>query len=208
MKPSTQQSDADYDTQVPLLKLIAHQARNYVDNVRQLVRRCFGNEVDLSENPFDIVGTPKFFDVCRKDDLTEADVYGRTYPMLATDACETVYVETMIQFNKTININQKDNQGWTLLTHALHMVENNQIPEHRRIGKNSDILKSFLNFLCIHHADPDLPDNNGMTPRDHAKELGISENFLPPPKENITKVSHHDSISVLTNIPPQNNKCE
>ncbi|WP_241191462.1 ankyrin repeat domain-containing protein [Deinococcus psychrotolerans] len=96
-----------------------------------------------------------------KPDLTRTNRYGGTALIPAADRGHLPYVRELLATTK-INVNHVNNLGWTALLEAVILGDGG--PTHTEIVRE----------LLSHGADRSLGDKNGVTPLQHARQLGYN----------------------------------
>lgn len=96
-----------------------------------------------------------------RPDLTRTNRYGGTALIPAADRGHLPYVRELLATTK-INVNHVNNLGWTALLEAVILGDGG--PTHTEIVRE----------LLSHGADRTLGDKNGMTPLQHARQLGYT----------------------------------
>ena len=93
-----------------------------------------------------------------KPDLTIRNRFGGTSLIPASERGHVDYVEWVLQTG--IDVNHVNDLGWTALLEAVILGDGG--PDHQRI----------VRLLLAAGADPDIPDNDGVTALEHARARG------------------------------------
>jgi uncharacterized protein len=94
-------------------------------------------------------------------DLSLRNRYGGISVIPASERGHVDYVRRVVQ--TPINVNHVNNLGWTALLEAIIL------------GKGTDRWQQIVSILLTAGADPSLPDADGITPLQHAKDRGYNE---------------------------------
>ncbi|AZI44441.1 ankyrin repeat domain-containing protein [Deinococcus psychrotolerans] len=96
-----------------------------------------------------------------KPDLTRTNRYGGIALIPAADRGHLPYVHELLATTK-INVNHVNNLGWTALLEAVIL------------GDGGSTHTEIVRELLPHGADRSLGDKNGVTPLQHAHQLGYT----------------------------------
>jgi len=122
---------------------------------------------DMQNNPFLYAGAEGYNEILRLLIKAGADTklvnrYGGTALIPAAERGHTETVKLLLE-QTDINVNHVNRLGWTALLEAIVLSDGGK--EHQEIIK----------LLIKHDADVNLPDNEGKTPLDLAREKGFRE---------------------------------
>ncbi|QFP75770.1 ankyrin repeat domain-containing protein [Deinococcus sp. AJ005] len=95
-------------------------------------------------------------------DLTRTNRYGGTALIPAADRGHLPYVRELLQTTQ-IDVNHINNLGWTALLEAVIL------------GDGGKVHTEIVRELLIHGADRQIADREGVTPLQHARQLGYAE---------------------------------
>lgn len=122
---------------------------------------------DLLNTPFLYAGAEGYLDILKLTiqagaDPTIVNRYGGT---ALIPAAEHGYVEVIEELlnNTTIDVNHVNRLGWTALMEAIILNNGNPIQQ------------TVVQLLIDHGADVNIPDNDNVTPLQHAKKQGFKE---------------------------------
>ncbi|HEX5688691.1 MAG TPA: ankyrin repeat domain-containing protein [Roseiflexaceae bacterium] len=142
---------------------------HHADTVRALIEA--GADINLRDNRNDNVllysGAEGLLDIVRLAVAAGADtrLTNRYGGIAIIPAAERGHVEVVRELLTTsdIDVNHVNKLGWTALLEAI--VLSNGGPRHQQI----------VELLIAHGADVNLPDNEGVTPLQHARQRGFAE---------------------------------
>lgn len=122
---------------------------------------------DLLNTPFLYAGAEGYLDILKLTiqagaDPTIVNRYGGTALIPAAEHGHVEVIEELLN-DTTINVNHANLLGWTALMEAI--VLNNGNP----------IQQTVVQLLIDHGADVNIPDNDNVTPLQHAKKQGFKE---------------------------------
>lgn len=122
---------------------------------------------DLLNTPFLYAGAEGYLDILKFTiqagaDPTIVNRYGGTALIPAAEHGHVEVIEELLN-DTTINVNHVNLLGWTALMEAI--VLNNGNP----------IQQTVVQLLIDHGADVNIPDNDNVTPLQHAKKQGFKE---------------------------------
>lgn len=122
---------------------------------------------DLLNTPFLYAGAEGYLDILKLTiqagaDPTIVNRYGGTALIPAAEHGHVEVIEELLN-DTTINVNHVNFLGWTALMEAI--VLNNGNP----------IQQTVVQLLIDHGADVNIPDNDNVTPLQHAKKQGFKE---------------------------------
>jgi len=122
---------------------------------------------DLLNTPFLYAGAEGYLDILKLTiqagaDPTIVNRYGGTALIPAAEHGHVEVIEELLN-DTTINVNHVNLLGWTALMEAI--VLNNGNP----------IQQTVVQLLIDHGADVNIPDNDNVTPLQHAKKQGFKE---------------------------------
>lgn len=122
---------------------------------------------DLLNTPFLYAGAEGYLDILKLTiqagaDPTIVNRYGGTALIPAAEHGHVEVIEELLN-DTTINVNHVNFLGWTALMEAI--VLNNSNP----------IQQTVVQLLIDHGADVNIPDNDNVTPLQHAKKQGFKE---------------------------------
>jgi len=122
---------------------------------------------DLLNTPFLYAGAEGYLDILKLTiqagaDPTIVNRYGGTALIPAAEHGHVEVIEELLN-DTTINVNHVNLLGWTALMEAI--VLNNGNPTQQTV----------VQLLIDHGADVNIPDNNNVTPLQHAKKQGFKE---------------------------------
>ena len=122
---------------------------------------------DLLNTPFLYAGAEGYLDILKLTiqagaDPTIVNRYGGTALIPAAEHGHVEVIEELLN-DTTINVNHVNLLGWTALMEAI--VLNNGNP----------IQRTVVQLLIDHGADVNIPDNDNVTPLQHAKKQGFKE---------------------------------
>jgi len=122
---------------------------------------------DLLNTPFLYAGAEGYLDILKLTiqagaDPTIVNHYGGTALIPAAEHGHVEVIEELLN-DTTINVNHVNLLGWTALMEAI--VLNNGNP----------IQQTVVQLLIDHGADVNIPDNDNVTPLQHAKKQGFKE---------------------------------
>lgn len=122
---------------------------------------------DLLNTPFLYAGAEGYLDILKLTIQAGADptIVNRYEGTALIPAAEHGHVEVMEELlnNTTIDVNHVNRLGWTALMEAI--ILNNGKP----------IQQTVVQLLIDHGADVNIPDNDNVTPLQHAKKQGFKE---------------------------------
>ncbi|MFN8453737.1 MAG: ankyrin repeat domain-containing protein [Anaerolineae bacterium] len=138
----------------------------YTETVKALLQA--GADVNIRDNrldnPFLYAGAEGLLDILRLTIEAGADptLTNRFGGVALIPASERGHVETVRELltRTKINVNHVNNLGWTALLEAIILSDGG--PRHQQIIK----------LLIEHGADVNLPDKDGVTPLQHARQRG------------------------------------
>lgn len=122
---------------------------------------------DMLNTPFLYAGAEGYLEILKLTIQANADPtilnrYGGTALIPAAEHGHVEVIEELLN-NTTIDINHVNRLGWTALMEAI--VLNNGNPTQQTV----------VQLLIDHGADVNIPDNNNVTPLQHAKKQGFKE---------------------------------
>jgi len=122
---------------------------------------------DMLNTPFLYAGAEGYLDIVKLTIQASADPtilnrYGGTALIPAAEHGHVEVIEELLN-NTTIDVNHVNRLGWTALMEAI--VLNNGNPTQQTV----------VQLLIDHGADVNIPDNNNVTPLQHAKKQGFKE---------------------------------
>jgi hypothetical protein len=142
---------------------------NQVEAFRLLLE--FGADVDLQDdlrdNPFLYAGAEGLLDILKLANEAGADptIRNRYGGVAIIPAAEKGHLETaryLLEHSK-VDVNHVNNLGWTALLEAIILTDGG--PVHQEI----------IRELIAHGADVTIPDGDGITPLQHARNRGFTE---------------------------------
>ena len=125
---------------------------------------------DMSEG--DVVGdvvVRKLLEHGAYPDILDND--GQTPLMKASSRGLTSYVNTLMEYNATLN--EQDNLGFTALMHAIFKPDFGADEEHE--ANKESVTVTIMTALLKHGAGVDIQDNSGATALIHATKFGMDE---------------------------------
>ena len=149
--------------------IMAATHANQVASVEQLIDA--GADIDLQDNmkdnPFLYAGAEGLLEILRLMIKAGADtkltnLYGGS---ALIPACERGHVEVVDEILRTsdVDVNHINNLGWTALLEAIVLTDGG--PKFQRVTQ----------MLIDHGADISIPDKEGVTALEHAKNRGFKE---------------------------------
>ena len=122
---------------------------------------------DLLNTPFLYAGAEGYLDILKLTiqagaDPTIVNRYGGTALIPAAEHGHVEIIEELLN-NTTINVNHVNLLGWTALMEAIILNNGNPIQQ------------TVVQLLIDHGADVNIPDNDNVTPLQHAKKQGFKE---------------------------------
>jgi uncharacterized protein len=145
--------------------LLAATARNHVEIATFLVEA--GADVNAQDNKLDspllLAGASGYLDILKLALKANPNlkIYNRFGGTALIPACERGHVEIVKELLKTdIDINHVNRLGWTALLEAIILSDGG--PKHQEI----------VRLLVAAGADVNLPDGEGVTPLQHARQKG------------------------------------
>lgn len=122
---------------------------------------------DLLNTPFLYAGAEGYLDILKLTiqagaDPTIVNRYGGTALIPAAEHGHVEVIEELLN-NTTINVNHVNHLGWTALMEAIILNNGNSIQQ------------TVVQLLIDHGADVNIPDNDNVTPLQHAKKQGFKE---------------------------------
>lgn len=122
---------------------------------------------NMKNNPFLYAGAEGYLEIVKLTAEAGADpkLLNRFGGTALIPASEHGYVEVVkaLLENTDIDVNHVNDLGWTAMLEAVVLGNG---------GKNQ---QETIELLINHGADVNIPDSNGVTPLQHAKELGFTE---------------------------------
>ncbi|OOR11350.1 hypothetical protein BW897_17935 [Bacillus cereus] len=122
---------------------------------------------DMKNNPFLYAGAEGYFDILKLTIDAGADPsltnrYGGT---ALIPASEHGYIDVIKELltRTTIDVNHVNNLGWTALMEAIVLSNGNETQQQ------------VIQLLIEHGADVNIPDNDGVTPLEHARAHNFEE---------------------------------
>lgn len=149
--------------------VMAATYRNHVDTVDALIQA--GADINIRDhqlnNVFLYAGAEGMLDILRLAIDADADVtltnrFGGTALIPASDRGHVEIVQELLT-RTDVDVNHINNLNWTALLEAVIL------------GDGSENYQRIVKLLLDHGADPELPDGNGVTPLQHARERGYQE---------------------------------
>lgn len=149
--------------------VMAATYRNHVDTVDALIQA--GADIDIRDhqlnNVFLYAGAEGMLDILRLAIDADADVtltnrFGGTALIPASDRGHVEIVQELLT-RTSVDVNHINNLNWTALLEAVIL------------GDGSENYQRIVKLLLDHGAGPELPDGNGVTPLQHARERGYQE---------------------------------
>ncbi|WP_433941981.1 ankyrin repeat domain-containing protein [Paenibacillus lautus] len=149
--------------------VMAATYRNHVDTVDALIQA--GADINIRDhqlnNVFLYAGAEGMLDILRLAIDADADVtltnrFGGTALIPASDRGHVEIVQELLT-RTSVDVNHINNLNWTALLEAVIL------------GDGSENYQRIVKLLLDHGADPELPDGNGVTPLQHARERGYKE---------------------------------
>ncbi|EGG37002.1 ankyrin repeat protein [Paenibacillus sp. HGF5] len=149
--------------------VMAATYRNHVDTVDALIQA--GADINIRDhqlnNVFLYAGAEGMLDILRLAIDADADVtltnrFGGTALIPASDRGHVEIVQELLT-RTSVDVNHINNLNWTALLEAVIL------------GDGSENYQRIVKLLLDHGADPELPDGNGVTPLQHARERGYQE---------------------------------
>jgi ankyrin repeat protein len=121
---------------------------------------------DLKDNPFLYAGAEGLLDTLRLLIAAGADTritnrYGGTALIPAAERGHVAVVEELLM-HSDVDVNHINNLGWTALLEAIVLSDGG--PRHQQI----------VQLLIAHGADVNIPDKDGVTPLQHARQRGFA----------------------------------
>jgi ankyrin repeat protein len=121
---------------------------------------------DLKDNPFLYAGAEGLLDTLRLLIAAGADTrltnrYGGTALIPAAERGHVAVVEELLT-HSDVDVNHINNLGWTALLEAIVLSDGG--PRHQQI----------VQLLIAHGADVNIPDKDGVTPLQHARQRGFA----------------------------------
>jgi ankyrin repeat protein len=148
--------------------LLAATARNHVEIATLLVEA--GADVNAQDNKFDspllLAGASGYLEILKLALKANPNfkIYNRFGGTALIPACERGHVEIVKELLKTdIDINHVNRLGWTALLEAIILSDGG--PKHQEI----------VRLLVAAGADVNLPDGEGATPLQHARQKEYKE---------------------------------
>jgi len=122
---------------------------------------------DLLNTPFLYAGAEGYLDILKLTiqagaDPTIVNRYGGTALIPAAEHGHVEVIEELLN-NTTIDVNHVNRLGWTALMEAIILNNGNPIQQ------------TVVQLLIDHGADVNIPDNDNVTPLQHAKKQGFKE---------------------------------
>ncbi|MGG2080996.1 ankyrin repeat domain-containing protein [Lysinibacillus pakistanensis] len=122
---------------------------------------------DLLNTPFLYAGAEGYLDILKLTiqagaDPTIVNRYGGTALIPAAEHGHVEVIEELLN-DTTINVNHVNHLGWTALMEAIILNNGNSIQQ------------TVVQLLIDHGADVNIPDNDNVTPLQHAKKQGFKE---------------------------------
>ncbi len=122
---------------------------------------------DLKDNPFLYAGAEGLLDILRLTIAAGADTrmtnrYGGTALIPAAERGHVAVVEALLT-HSDVDVNHINNLGWTALLEAVVLSDGGL--RHQQI----------VQLLIAHGADINIPDQDGVTPLQHAHRRGFTE---------------------------------
>lgn len=122
---------------------------------------------DMKNNPFLYAGAEGFLEILKLTIEAGADpsITNRYDGTALIPASEHGYVDVIKELltNTDIEVNHVNNLGWTALLEAIILNDGNEIQQQT------------VQMLIDHGADVNIPDNNHVTPLQHARKKGFKE---------------------------------
>jgi uncharacterized protein len=122
---------------------------------------------DMENNPFLYAGAEGYLDILKLTIEAGADpsITNRYGGTALIPASEHGYVDVIKELltNTDININHVNDLGWTALLEAIIL------------NNGDEKQQQTVQLLIDHGADVNIPDNNNVTPLQHAREKGFKE---------------------------------
>ncbi|MGW8825879.1 ankyrin repeat domain-containing protein [Paenibacillus sp. JNUCC32] len=149
--------------------VMAATYRNHVDTVDALIQA--GADINIRDhqlnNVFLYAGAEGMLDILRLAIDADADVtltnrFGGTALIPASDRGHVEIVQELLT-RTSVDVNHINNLNWTALLEAVIL------------GDGSENYQRIVKLLLDHGADPELPDGNGVTSLQHARERGYQE---------------------------------
>ena len=148
--------------------LLAATSHNHVESARLLIEA--GADVNAQDNKFDspllLAGASGYLDILTLTLKANPDlrVYNRFGGTALIPACERGHVDVVKELLKTeIDIDHVNNLGWTALLEAIILSDGG--PKHQE----------FVRILVAAGAAVNSPDQDGVTPLQHARRKGYRE---------------------------------
>ena len=122
---------------------------------------------DMLNTPFLYAGAEGYLDILKLTIQASADPkilnrYGGTALIPAAEHGHVEVIEELLN-NTTIDVNHVNRLGWTALMEAIVLNNGNTTQQ------------TVVQLLIDHGADVNIPDNNNVTPLQHAKKQGFKE---------------------------------
>ncbi|WP_425413956.1 ankyrin repeat domain-containing protein [Paenibacillus terrigena] len=149
--------------------ILAATHRNHPETVQALIEA--GANIHIQDNqldnPFLYAGAEGLLDIVKLliDAGADPAITNRYGGVALIPASEHGYVEVVRELltRTSIDVNHVNNLGWTALLEAI--ILNNGGPKQQQV----------IQLLIEHGADVTIPDKNGVTPLDHAKNRHFTE---------------------------------
>jgi ankyrin repeat protein len=121
---------------------------------------------DLKDNPFLYAGAEGLLDILRLliaagPDTRITNRYGGTALIPAAERGHVAVVQELLT-RTDVDVNHINNLGWTALLEAVVLSDGG--PRHQQI----------VQLLIAHGADVNIPDKDGVTPLQHARQRGFA----------------------------------
>lgn len=122
---------------------------------------------DMKNNPFLYAGAEGYLDILKLTIAAGADPsitnrFGGTALIPASEHGYTEVVKELLT-NTNIDVNHINNLGWTALMEAIILSD------------GSKKQQETIQLLIKHGADVNIPDNNQVSPLQHARKMGFDE---------------------------------
>lgn len=149
--------------------VMAATYHNHVGTVDALIQA--GADINIRDkqlnNVFLYAGAEGMMDILRLAIEADADVtltnrFGGTALIPASDRGHVEIVQELLT-RTDVDVNHINNLNWTALLEAVIL------------GDGSEHYQRIVKLLLEHGADAELPDGNGVTPLQHARERGYQE---------------------------------
>jgi ankyrin repeat protein len=159
-------NELDADGRTPVM---AATRGNHVDSVRALIEA--GADVDIRDdrldNPLLYAGAEGLLDILRLTidagaDPTLTNRFGGTALIPASERGHIEVVRELLTRTK-VDVDHVNNLGWTALLEAI--VLSNGDERHQQV----------VQLLVDHGADVSIPDKDGVTPLQHARQRGFTQ---------------------------------